>query len=36
MSDVRDYYGLVRELGRTGFFETSQLQQVIKELKLAI
>jgi len=36
LSDVRDYYGLVRELGRTGFFETSQLQQVIKELKLAI
>ena len=36
LSDVRDYYGLARELGRTGFFETSQLQQVIKELKLAI
>ncbi|MEI7957057.1 MAG: hypothetical protein WCJ66_17985 [Verrucomicrobiota bacterium] len=36
MSDVRDYYGLARELGRTGYFETAQLQQILKELKLAV
>jgi len=36
LSDVRDYYGLARELGRTGYFETAQLQQILKELKLAI
>ena len=36
LSDVRDYYGLARELGRTGYFEAAQLQQILKELKLAI
>jgi type II secretory pathway predicted ATPase ExeA len=36
LSDVRDYYGLAREPGRTGYFETAQLQKIIKELKLAI
>ena len=36
LSDVRDYYGLARELGRTGYFETAQLQQILKELKLAV
>jgi type II secretory pathway predicted ATPase ExeA len=39
LSDIRDYYGLVREIsqtGQTGYFETAQLQQILKELKLAI
>jgi len=36
LSDVRDFYGLVRELGQAGYFETAQLQQVLKELKLVI
>ena len=36
LSDVRDYYGLVRELGQMGYFETAPLQQLLKELKLAI
>jgi type II secretory pathway predicted ATPase ExeA len=39
LSDVRDYYGLVREIGQAGqagYFETTQLQQIHKELKLAI
>jgi type II secretory pathway predicted ATPase ExeA len=36
LSDVREFYGLVREPGQMGYFETPQLQQVLKELKLAI
>jgi type II secretory pathway predicted ATPase ExeA len=36
LSDVRDHYGLVRELSQTGYFETAPLQQILKELKLAI
>ncbi len=36
LSDVREFYGLVREPGQMGYFETAQLQQVLKELKLAI
>lgn len=36
LSDVRAFYGLVRELGQVGYFETAHLQQVLKELKLAI
>ena len=36
LSDVRAFYGLTRELGQIGYFETAPLQQVLKELKLAI
>ena len=36
LSDVRKYYGLVREIGQSGYFETAQSQQILKELKLAI
>ena len=36
LSDVREYYGLVREISQSGYFETAQSQQILKELKLAI
>jgi type II secretory pathway predicted ATPase ExeA len=39
LSDIRSYYGLTREISLTGqstYFETSQSQHVVKELRLAI
>jgi type II secretory pathway predicted ATPase ExeA len=39
LSDIRSYYGLTREISLTGqstYFETTQSQHVVKELKLAI
>ena len=36
LSDVKEYYGLARDLGQTGYFETAQSQQTFKELRLAI
>lgn len=39
LSDIRNCYGLTRELSLTGqstYFETTQSQHVVKELKLAI
>lgn len=39
LSDIRTYYGLTREISLTGqstYFETTQSQHVVKELKLAI
>lgn len=36
LSEVRAFYGLTRELGQTGYFESAPLQQLLKELKLAI
>jgi type II secretory pathway predicted ATPase ExeA len=36
LSDVKEYYGLTRDLGQSGYFETTQSQQSFKELRLAI
>jgi len=36
LSDVKDYYGLARDFGQSGYFETAQSQQTFKELRLAI
>jgi type II secretory pathway predicted ATPase ExeA len=36
LSDVKEYYGLTRDLGKSGYFETAQSQQTFKELRLAI
>jgi len=39
LSNIRSHYGFTRDLhllSQTGYFETTQLQQVLKELKLAI
>jgi type II secretory pathway predicted ATPase ExeA len=39
LSDIRSYYGLTREIslaGQSTYFETTQSQHVVKELKLAI
>jgi type II secretory pathway predicted ATPase ExeA len=36
LSDVKEYYGLARDLGKSGYFETVQSQQTFKELRLAI
>lgn len=39
LSDVRSHYGLIREISsisQIAYFETTQLQQVVTELKLAI
>ncbi|WP_024297396.1 ExeA family protein [Methylomicrobium lacus] len=39
LSDIRNHYGLIREmssLSQVAYFETTQLQQVVTELKLAI
>ena len=36
MSDVRTYYGLARDFGQAGYFETEHSAQVVSELKLEI
>lgn len=39
LSDIRNHYGLIREMSsisQIAYFETTQLQQVVTELKLAI
>ena len=36
LSDVKEYYGLARDLGQSGYFETAQSQLTFKELRLAI
>nr|UVN18289.1 hypothetical protein pPsy0462c_00030 [Pseudomonas syringae] len=39
LSDIRSHYGFTRDfslLSQCAFFETAQLQLVLKELKLAI
>ena len=39
LSDIRNHYGLIREISsisQIAYFETTQLQQVVTELKLAI
>lgn len=36
LSEVMNYYGLARDFGQAGYFETEQSRQVLKELKLAI
>src|SRR5437868_14869754 len=39
LSDIRNHYGLTREfssVGQFAYFETTQLKQVVPELKLAI
>ena len=36
MSDVRNYYGLARDFGQAGYFETEQSAQIVSELKLEI
>ena len=36
LSDVKEYYGLARDFGKSGYFETVQSQQTFKELRLAI
>ena len=32
LSDVRSYYGFAKDFGQAGYFETSQSQQIVKEL----
>jgi len=32
LSDVRGYYGFTKDFGQAGYFETSQSQQIVKEL----
>jgi type II secretory pathway predicted ATPase ExeA len=32
LSDVRSYYGFTKDFGQAGYFETSQSQQIVKEL----
>ena len=36
LSDAKEYYGLARDFGQCGYFETAQSQQTFKELRLAI
>jgi type II secretory pathway predicted ATPase ExeA len=36
LSEVMIYYGLARDFGQAGYFETEQSRQLLKELKLAI
>ena len=36
MSEVRTYYGLAREFGQAGYFETEHSAQLVSELKLEI
>ena len=32
LSDVRNYYGLTKDFGQVGYYETGQSQQIVKEL----
>ena len=34
LSEVMIYYGLARDFGQAGYFETDQSRQLLKELKL--
>jgi type II secretory pathway predicted ATPase ExeA len=36
LSDVKEYYGLARDFGQSGYFETDQSQRTFRELRLAI
>jgi ABC-type cobalamin/Fe3+-siderophores transport system ATPase subunit len=36
LSDVRNYYGLARDFGQAGYFETEHSEQIVRELKLEI
>jgi hypothetical protein len=36
LSDFRNYYGLARDLGQAGYFETEHSEQIVGELKLEI
>jgi len=36
LSDAKEYFGLARDLGKSGYFETTQSQLTFKELRLAI
>jgi energy-coupling factor transporter ATP-binding protein EcfA2 len=36
LSDVRNYYGLARDFGQAGYFETEHSEQIVNELKLEI
>ena len=33
LSDVRNYYGLARDFGQAGYFETEHSEQIVSELK---
>src|ERR1700732_2212869 len=36
LSDVRNHYGLARDFGQAGYFETEHSEQIVSELKLEI
>ena len=36
LSDVRSFYGFVRDFGQAGYFETVQSQQIVRELSYEI
>jgi type II secretory pathway predicted ATPase ExeA len=36
LSEVRNYYGLVKDFGQAGYFETEHSDQIVRELKLEI
>jgi type II secretory pathway predicted ATPase ExeA len=36
LSDVRNYYGLAKDFGQAGYFETEHSEQIVQELKLEI
>src|SRR5215469_13988017 len=36
LSDVRNYYGLAKDFGQAGYFETEHCEQIVRELKLEI
>jgi ABC-type glutathione transport system ATPase component len=36
LSDVRSYYGFVKDFGQAGYFETGQSQQIVRELSYEI
>jgi type II secretory pathway predicted ATPase ExeA len=36
LSDVRNYYGLAKDFGQAGYFETEDSEQIVRELKLEI
>jgi len=36
LTDVRNYYGLARDFGQAGYFETEHSEQIVGELKLEI
>ena len=36
LSDVRNHYGLAKDFGQAGYFETEHCEQIVRELKLQI